>query len=125
MQIDFSQQIHNLDGSSATTGGERCQMCGSVLGGESKPLILKHVVSRALIQPEPQEQGEQRQRFQGLDKGERAMLALRIFDATEPLDLDSSKITVIKEYVDRMWPPVTVAQANELLEGRENPFERE
>lgn len=117
MQIDFEQQIHDLDGSEATTGGQRCPTCNSVVGGEAEPLTLRIIASRALIQPD-------QQNVRGMDKPERALLALKIFDAEEPLDLESEQVSVIKKYIDAMWPPVTVAQANELLEGRENPFKR-
>lgn len=118
MQIDFNQQIYNLNGTEAMTGGQRCQVCGSLIGGEPEPLMLKIVASRALIQPDNQTREQ-------MDKAERALLALQIFDAEEPLDLDSEKVAQIKGYINAMWPPVTVAQTNELLEGRPNPFKRE
>lgn len=117
MQIDFDQRMYNLDGSEATTGGQRCPTCNGVVGGETEPLTLRIVASRALVQPD-------RQNDRGMGNAERALLALKIYDAEEPLDLESEQVSVIKKYIDVMYPPVTVAQANEMLEGRENPFAR-
>ena len=99
MNVDFSQQIKGLD--------------GVVLKGEdSKELTLASVCTNAVLANFQDEAN-----LSGEEKVKRYDLALGIYSTTEPLDLKSEDVALIKKSVAKLFGALVVGQAFKMLEG--------
>lgn len=102
MKIDTRAQIYEFDGKPAKTKSGHQLTLGRImamafnLSGQGVPDDLK--------------------------PAERGLLAMQCFRAEGELDLTTEEIAAVKKLIALMYPPITVAQAHALLEGKENPF---
>lgn len=53
-----------------------------------------------------------------LKKVRRGNLGLRVYEAAKPIDVSPEDLVLIREYVAKLYPPLVVARAMPLLEGK-------
>ena len=99
MQVDFSKQFKNFDG---TTIPEKA--------GEDKSFTLATASINAVMNPEEKLSGE--------DSVKRLDLATAIYAATKPLELTSEQVSLIKAQIAKVYGPLIVGQAWKMLEGQ-------
>jgi hypothetical protein len=99
MKVDFSQQIKGLDGV-------------ALKGEDGKELTLATVCTNAVLANFQDEAN-----LSGEEKVKRYDLALAIYSSTEPLDLKSEDVALIKKLVAKMFGALVVGQAFRMLEG--------
>ena len=109
MNINVTQQLHDLDGTLMVTGKQLCQVCGQVVG-ENEPLTVRVAAVRSLSANFRDEQD-----LAGEEKVKRFHLALKLTDEDEP-DLKAEDIVLIKKVVGKMYGPVVVGRMWAILD---------
>jgi hypothetical protein len=107
MKIDFAQELKQLDG----------QILKAVPGPDNKggqeAVTLKTVCTNALMATYEDERN-----LSGEEKLKRFDLASAIYAATEPLELVSEMVVLIKKLLAKAYGPLIVGQAWKMLEGQ-------
>ena len=102
MKIKLDEILKTLDG----------QPIEEKRGEELKSLTLKDVCVNALLTL-----GQVDQKMTGSDRNERFLLALKINDCKEFVDLQSQEIVFVKDAIGKIYLPLVVGRSYELLEG--------
>ena len=112
MKVDFSPELKNLDGE---TLKERLPvdvpLDGKVTKWEFKLVTLKYLSVNALLGIDNEE------KIDGNEKLDRYRLAMKINEATGPIELKAEEIAKIKKLIAKGSGPLVVGQAYEMLEG--------
>ena len=112
-KIDFSQVIHDLDGTPVLVDRKRDTETGMLTGGTT--LTLGIMCARALntvFKTEAEMPTEQRAKW--------GALAVHVFDSTEPLALKTGEVEKIKKVIGMFgWSPVWVYRALPMLDPAE------
>lgn len=101
--IDFSVEMKDFEGQFINTP-------------DGTPITIKRAAINALIavyNDEPNLTGE--------DKIKRYSLAMRINNSSHTIELQSEEIAIIKKLIAKMYGPLIVGQAWEILEGKQAP----
>ena len=111
---DLNKVFKTLDGRNMTMNVMDDEQ-GS-LGGQKitkKDLTLREVVTNSLLAPPPQGQREQ---MDGNEKARRYYLAMEIHKSKKQVELSVDDIKLIKDEIGRVYPPLIVGQAFEILD---------
>ncbi len=119
MKINFNQVLKDIDGEKAIPSDYevgQCPNCGFKNGKvESRGnLTLKIAATRAL-----NFNFEDERSLSGDKKAIRGLLAIRIYSNPENIDLEAGEIDEIKKLIDKLYGPLIVARARELLSIKE------
>ena len=123
MKIDFNYKFVNFDGSTIPerpdepeiVDGEPVIKDGKPIMKKSPPFTLRTACVNVLTMREVDDRGKAKE-ITGKDKVKRYELAKRIYHAKELVDLQAEEISLLKELVGRIYPPITVGQAFEILD---------
>ena len=123
MKIDFGYQFINFDGSTiperpdepVVIDGEVVIENGKPTMKKSPPFTLRTACVNVLTMREVDDRGKAKE-ISGKDKVKRYELAKRIYHSKELVDLQAEEIALLKELVGRIYPPITVGQAFEILD---------
>jgi len=86
------------------------------LGGQKvtkKDLTLREVITNSLLAPPPQGQRDQ---MEGAEKARRYYLAMEIHKTKNQIELSVDDVKLIKDEIGRVYPPLIVGQAYEILD---------
>lgn len=111
---DLGKVFKTLDGRNMTINIMEDEK-GS-LGGQKvmkKDLTLREVITNSLLAPPPQGQRDQ---MEGAEKARRYYLAMEIHKANKQVELSVDDIKLIKDEIGRVYPPLIVGQAYEILD---------
>ena len=98
--MDFTKELTTID--------------GKVIPYSGKPkMTLMDISLDALLASLPDEQN-----LSGEEKAKRYVLATRIYTNPTSVDLKAEEITLIKKLVGRVFGPLVVGQAFEMLENK-------
>ncbi len=79
------------------------------------PFTLRKACTNVLVMREVDAQGRPKE-MTGKQKVERYELAKKIHNSTGLVDLQAEEIALLKELIGRIFPPITVGQAFEILD---------
>jgi len=111
---DLGKTFKTLDGRNMTVNIIDDEK-GSV-GGQKvtkKDLTLREVITNSILSPPPQGQRDQ---MEGAEKARRYYLAIEIHTAINQIELSVDDIKLIKDEIGRVYPPLIVGQAYEILD---------
>ena len=111
---DLNKVFKTLDGRNMTVNIMEDEK-GS-LGGQKvtkKDLTLREVITNSLLAPPPQGQRDQ---MEGAEKARRYFLAIEIYTEKNQVELSVDDIKLIKDEIGRVYPPLIVGQAYEILD---------
>lgn len=90
------------------------------IGGQkvtTKDLTLREVVTNSLLAPPPDQQmGRPAEVIEGAEKARRYYLAIEIYKAKKQIELNVDNIKLIMDEIGRVYPPIIVGQAYEILD---------
>lgn len=123
MKIDFNYKFMNFDGSiiperpdePEVVDGKPVIKDGKPVMKKSPPFTLRTACVNVLTMREMDERGRAKE-MSGKDKVKRYELAKKIYKSTGLVDLQSEEITLLKELIGRIYPPITVGQSYEILD---------
>ena len=108
MKIDFTQALNDpMEGKPMEYGGH-CPTCGDIK--DPKPITLKFVAYKALTD---MSRGDDQ--LTGEKKAEQGALAIVIATCNEP-ELKVEEVSMIKERIGKVWGPLIVKLAWDMLE---------
>lgn len=99
MKIDFSRTLTNLDGSQIVVQADKAP----------RPLTLGDVAANSLLADDRDATGAQ--------KVARFSLALKVYEAKEPLDLTPEDVSLIRERVGQTCVPLICGRSYQMLDG--------
>ena len=111
---DLNKVFKTLDGRNMTVNIVEDEQ--GTLGGQKvtkKDLTLREVITNSLLAPPPQGQRDQ---MEGAEKARRYFLAIEIHKAKNQVELSVDDIKLIKDEIGRVYPPLIVGQAYEILD---------
>lgn len=103
MLVDFSQPILEINGDPI------------IMPNASSPLDLRTVSIMALLEDIPLRPG-QPETVTAQQKFENALLASRLHDASEPIELKAEQIALLKDRIGRRFPALVVMRAWKILD---------
>jgi len=119
MKINMNQEIKSYTGEAFVTGQklEICPHCNGSLpqldGNSGEPLTLKLLCARTLANLNEADS----KKLSGDDKADRGLLAIRIFDTADEIDLKIEDLVLLKQCVgSSTYNPVVIARAFEMLD---------
>ncbi len=116
MKIDFNYTFKELDGTAiAERPPEMKQVDGEMKEVTYPPFTLRKACTNVLVMREADGQGRPKE-LSGKDKVERYELAKKIHNSKGLVDLTVEEVALLKELVGRIYPPITVGQAFEILD---------
>ena len=123
MKIDFNYKFVNLDGSIIPEAPDTVEeIDGKPVMKDEKPVMkksppftLKVACCNVLIRQEADERGRPKE-IKPEEKIKRYELAKKIYKSTGLIDLQSEEISLLKKLIGRIYPPLTVGQAFEILD---------
>lgn len=85
---------------------------GSVGGNkmETRDLTIREAVVNSLLST------NQRETILGIEKARRYSLAMKVYQAKKQVELTVEDVTLIKDEIGRIYPPLVVGQAYEFLD---------
>jgi hypothetical protein len=104
VKVDFSAPILNMQGNEP-------------LEFRDGKLTLGDCAIEALIGTLVEANGQPEQ-LAGMDKNRNALLAMKIAEAKEPIEISIEDAGLLKERIGRFWNPLPVARAWALLEDK-------
>lgn len=113
---DLNKVFKTLDGRDMTVNIVDDEK-GSI-GGQKvtkKDLTLREVMTNAILSP-PQNQQNPREQIEGAEKARRYYLAMEIHKSKKQIELNVDDIKLIKDEIGRVYPPLIVGQAFEILD---------
>jgi hypothetical protein len=99
MKLDFTYPMMTLAKDKALT-----------VTGSTEEFLLRDVVVEALLRPDD--------KLSGKEKAERYILAVKIHTSPKEIDLTVEELAKIKELVGKVFAPLIVGQAWQMLEGK-------
>ena len=117
MKIDFNYKFTELDGTIIPEQPPEMVKNDNGEMEEKKypPFTLRKACTNVLVMREVDEKGRPKQ-LTGKEKVERYELAKKIHHSKGLVDLTVEEIALLKELVGRIYPPITVGQAFEILD---------
>ena len=117
MKIDFGYQFKELDGKIIPEQPPEMVKNDKGEMEEKKypPFTLRKACTNVLVMREVDAQGRPKE-MTGKQKVERYELAKKIHNSTGLVDLQAEEIALLKELIGRIFPPITVGQAFEILD---------
>ncbi len=117
MKIDFNRQFKELDGKviPEQPPGMVKNDKGEMEEKKYPPFTLRKACTNVLVMGERDAQGRPKE-MTGKQKVERYELAKKIHNSTGLVDLQAEEITLLKELIGRIYPPITVGQSFEILD---------
>ena len=117
MKIDFNYKFVNLDGTVIPERPpEMEEVNGKQVEKKSPPFTLRTACVNVLVMREMEKRGERAKELTGNEKVKRYELAKKIFKSTGLVDLEAEQVTLLKELIGNIYPPITVGQAFEILD---------
>ena len=118
IKIDFNYQFHEFDG---TIIPERPPEMvkdddGKMVEKKFPPFTLRMACINVLVMREQQQPGKPVKELTGEEKVKRYQLAQRIYDSKGLLDISPEEQVLLKQLIGRIYPPITVGQAFEILD---------
>ncbi|HEC63811.1 MAG TPA: hypothetical protein ENI23_00790 [bacterium] len=117
MKIDFNYKFKNLDG---TDIPERPPEMASIDGEMKKKtypvFTLRTCCVNVLTMNPTSERGKPAVELTGKEKVGRYDFAKKIYDSKGLLDLEAEEITLLKDLIGKVYPPITVGQAYKILD---------
>ena len=123
MKIDFNYKFVNLDGSIIPEGPDMTEeIDGKLVKRKSPPFTLRTACVNVLVMQERDAMGRQVvKELSAKEKVRRYQLAVKIFKSKGLVDLPAEDIALLKELIGRIYPPITVGQAFEILDPHSAP----
>lgn len=123
MKIDFNYKFVNFDGSIIPERPDEPEVIdGEPVLKDEKPVIkksppftLRTACVNVLTMREVDDRGRAKE-ITGKEKVERYELAKRIYHSKELVDIRPEEQVLLKELIGRIYPPITVGQAFEILD---------
>ena len=123
MKIDFNYKFVNFDGSiiperpdePEEIDGKPVIKDGRPVMKKSPPFTLRTACVNVLTMREMDDRGRGKE-ITGKEKVRRYELAKKIYHSKELVDLQAEEITLLKDLVGKIYPPITVGQAFEILD---------
>ena len=123
MKIDINYTFKNLDGGVVPERpDEPEEFCGEIIVKDGKPVMkksppftLRTACINVLIMQQKSPQAREKE-LSAEDKIKRYELAKKIYKSSGLIDLQSEEITLLKELIGKLYPPLTVGQAFEILD---------
>ena len=113
---DLDKVFKTLDGRNMTISVMDDEQ-GS-LGGQKvtkADLTLREVITNSILSPQRDQQNP-REKIDGNEKARRCYLAMEIYKAKKQIELNVDDIKLIKDEIGRVYPPLIVGQAYEILD---------
>lgn len=114
---DLDKVFKTLDGRDMTMNIVEDEQ-GS-LGGQKvikKNMTLREVMTNSLLAPPAQGQQNPRDQMDGAEKARRYYLAMEIHKTKKQIELTVDDVKLIKDEIGRVYPPLIVGQAYEILD---------
>jgi hypothetical protein len=99
-----NMKVNIADGEPGTVGGQKVTQ---------KDLTLREVITNSILSPQPQ---NQREPISGAEKARRYNIAIMVHKAKKQVELDLEDVTLIKDEIGRIYPPMIVGQSFEILD---------
>lgn len=123
IKIDFNYKFVNFDGTTIPerpdepeeVDGVPVMKDGKPVMKKSPPFTLRTACVNVLTMHEVDERGRAKE-ISGKDKVERYELAKRIYHSKGLVEISPEEQVLLKELVGRIYPPITVGQAYEILD---------
>lgn len=125
MKIDINYKFKNLDGLIVPEGpDEPEEIDGEIVMKNGKPVMkkspsftLRKACINVLIMVQQRSPSQAREKeLSAEDKIERYELAKKIHKSSGLVDLERKEITLLMELIGKIYPPLTVGQAFEILD---------
>ena len=106
MKIDFNQELKTIE-------GETLFRSKAVDGAVVEiPATLKWAAIEALLATNPKDE------LSGEEKGRRYELAIRVQEASTPVDLPVEDVALLKKLCDKHFAPLIVGQTRRMLDAK-------
>ncbi len=107
MKIDMTKPIKNLIGVNLENPESKLK--------EKEPLTMRIVCTNSLLTPTQDDKN-----IDGNEKAKRFELAMRIYTEKE-IDLDIDELKMIKDLIGRLYTPLVVGRAYQILDPKPKP----
>lgn len=119
MKINFKYQFKKLDGKPMPEGADELEDDGKTVKKKSPILTLKTVCTTVLLGleldqvvcPQCRHQIRMPEKLPGEDKVKRFLLATKIYDSIDFVDVGTKEIELLKDLIAKSYLPVIVGQA--------------
>ena len=117
MKIDVNYKFVELDGKTVIPEQppEMKNVDGVMEEVIHPPFTLRKACTNVLVMREVTKDGRPKE-MTGKEKVERYELAKKIHNSTGLVDLQVEEVALLKELIGRIFPPITVGQAFEILD---------